>query len=158
MADTATPKKTLSTARVAPQDRGFDSDREQHIVLAFPAAVDALASLSWRPRQKVRITNISMVNGLVAQAASTNTTVLDIDIEDGAGTKTHDVATLAAGVVAADIFIDLTLSTTEADLVIESTEILKVLDTVVGTQGEMAISVAFVALDVRDTATVWPAA
>ena len=156
MADTATPKRTLSTARVTPQDRGFDSDREQHICIGFSGV--ATQSLSWRPRQKVRITNISMVNGLVAQAASTNTTVLDIDIEDGAGAKTHDVAAHAAAVVAADVFVDLTLSTTEADLVMEASEILKCLSTIAGTQGTHAISISFVALDVRDTATVWPAA
>lgn len=153
MADVATPKKTLSTARVTPQDRGFDSDREQHVVLSF-TGLNA-ENKSWFPQQKVRITRIGMTNGLVAQAASTNTTTLDIDSEDGAGAKVADIAALAPKVVAADVVEDLTLSTTEADLVLEVTETLKVAVSIAGTQGEFTISIAFVALDVRDTATEW---
>ena len=42
--------------------------------------------------------------------------------------------------------------------VIESTETLKIAATIAGTQGEFDVLVSFVALDVRDTATVWPAA
>ena len=155
MADTATPKKTLSTARVAPQDRGFDSDYEHHINFSF-----GIASMnrSWFPQQKIRITRISMANGDTAQAATTNTTVLDIDSEDNAGTKVADIAALAAGVVAADVAVDLTLSATEANLVIEATETFKIAATIAGTQGEYDVAVSYVVLDVRDTATVWPAA
>lgn len=155
MADTASPAKSLSTARVSPQDRGFDSDYEHHINFSFPIVS---ANRSWFPQQKIRITRISMANGDTAQAATTNTTALDIDSEDNAGTKVADIAALAVGVVAADVAVDLTLSTTEANLVIEATETVKIAATIAGTQGEFDVAISYKVLDVRDVPGDWPAA
>lgn len=146
---------SVSTAAVPPQNRMFDSDIEEYVILKGTGLVNE--SLNWFPGRKIRITSLRMANGLVAQAASTNTTVFDIDSEDGAGAKVNDIATKAASVVAADVVVSLTLSTTEADLVIGATEMLKCLVTIAGTQGQFTISVGFKRLDVIDTPGAWPA-
>lgn len=156
MADTATPAKTASTANVAPQDRGFDSDYEHTVNFSMPVGS---ATRSWFPKEKIRITRITMSNGDVAQAASTNTTALDIDSEDNAGAKVADIAPKAANLaVAIDVGVELVLSTTEADLVIEDTETVKIAATIAGTQGEFDVAVSYKKLEVRDVPGVWPAA
>ena len=99
-----------------------------------------------------------MSNGDVAQEATINTTVLDIDSEDNAVAKVADIASLVATAIAVDVATDLTLSTTEANLVIEIDETLKIAASITGVQSEFDVAISFVALDVRDTATVWPAA
>ena len=155
MADTATPAKKLSTSNVTPQDRGFDSDYEHTVNFSFEALTSH--NRSWFPGEKIRITKITMANGDTAQAASTNTTVLDIDSEDNAGAKVADIAAMAAQVVAADVAITLTLSTTEANLVIENTETVKMALTIAGTQGEFDLAISYKKLEVRDVPGTWPA-
>lgn len=156
MADVATPAKTLSTAVVTPQDRGFDSDREYCVNLSFGIAT---ANRSWFPGRQVRITKVTVANGDTLMDTATNTTAVDVDSEDNAGTKVADIAAKAAATSqAADVAVDLTLSTTEADLVIEATETVKAAATIAGTQGEYDVCIWYKDLKVRDVPGDWPAA
>ena len=155
MANLASPAFTISTAKVAPQDRGFDSDYEHTVNFSMPIGS---ANRSWFPAEKIRITRITMANGDVDQSAATNTTALDIDSENNAGTKVADIAPKAAGTaVAMDVAIDLVLSTTEADLVIEATETVKIAATIAGIQGEFDVAISYKKLEVRDVPGDWPA-
>lgn len=160
MADT-TPAAafTPSTSVVPPQNRiGHVTDYEHQVVLHHNG--DADGATSWAPLRKVRITRLTLCNGEVAMAATTNTTTLDIDILDPSAStpKQHDVAAKAVDTaVAADAYLDLTLSTTEADLVMENDEMLKVDVAVAGTQGEFNVVVSYKYLDARDVPGNWPA-
>lgn len=157
MADTVPAASvTPSTNSVPPQNRLLNSD----VILLETVHFDTTATdqKNWSPGIKVRIVELRVVNDDVAQAASTNTTAINVDIEDGAGAKTHDVATKAAGTaIAADAMATLTLSTTEADLVMENTEILRVDSTIAGTQGSYSVVVKYKLLEVSDYAGDWPA-
>lgn len=147
---------TPSTASVPPQARMVSSDVVKDVALNFELA--ASQQINWSPGEKVRIVEIRVINNATAQAATTNTTALNVDIEDGAGTKTHDVATKAAGTaLAADAMVALTLSTTEADLVVEATEIVRIDRTVVGTQGSFVVNIKYKVLSMADYAGAWPA-
>ena len=156
MANTATPAKTLSTARVTPQDRGLNSDVEdQHV---FSMGVGSM-SRSWKPSSMIRVTRVSVSNGDVLMDTATNTTAVDVDSEDNAGTKVADIAAKAAATsIAVDVSADLTLSTTEADLVVNSDEVIVCRGTAAGTQGEYDVIVSYKKLDVRDVPGDWPAA
>ncbi len=157
MADT-TPGAafTVSTASVPPQNRIISSDVVKDVALNFELA--ASQQINWSPGEKCRIVEVRVINNATAQAAATNTTLINVDIEDGAGAKTHDVATKAAATaLAADAMVALTLSTTEADLVMENTEILRIDRTVVGTQGSFVVNVKYKLLEVSDYAGAWPA-
>lgn len=162
MADT-TPAKafSVSTAVVPPQNRiGQPTDYEHSVYLSYPDAADAgtdSGTMNWTIFRKLQITGIIYCNGDLLNDTATNTTALDIDIEDNAGAKTHDVAALAAATsTAADIAVALTLSTTTADLVVENTEIVKVGITVAGAQSSFGVVIKYVLLDTIDHATVWP--
>lgn len=108
-------------------------------------AAAATGSAAFAPGQKIKIVKIELVNGDVAIAASTNTTAIGVDIYDAAGTgKTHDVAdkadTVAVGV---RVSLELTLSTTEADLIVEADETIQVIRTIASTQGEMTLVISY---------------
>lgn len=161
MADT-TPAASfsVSTSVVPPQNRGFPSDYEHQIALEVNA--DATEGVSWSPGRKVRITRIRLCSSANALNA-TNDVALDIDIEDPSAstTKKHDVATydstVTADQIAAYAYIDLTLSTTEANLVVENDELLKIVATnATGAGAYITVVVSYVMLDVRDTSAEWP--
>lgn len=124
------------------------SDPRQ-VVLAFNEAAAATGSAAWAPGQKVKLKKISIANGDVAIAAATNTTAIGIDVYNAAGdTKQADVADKANTVaIAALASLDMTLSTTEDDLIIEATESLQVIRTIVGGQGEMSLVVSYEYVD-----------
>ena len=64
---------------------------------------------------------------------------------------------LAATSIAADVAVELTLSTTEANLVIEADETLKIALTIAGTQGSFSVEIDYKLLEVSDYAGAWPA-
>ena len=129
---------------------------EGAVVITY-VPLDLVHSINWFPNQRILITRITGCNGLTAMAATVNTTAWDIDTEDGAGTKVKDVAALAVGVYAVDAKIAaLTLATTNADLIVEASEIVKMLVTQVGLQGEGTISIWYKDLAVRDVPGDWP--
>lgn len=149
MANTATPAKSLSTAAVQPQDRGFDSEREKFVTFVTPLTADAYP-YKFKPYRKIQITRITLLNGNVTQATATNTVAVDVDIySDGATpAKVHDVAAKAATTgLAAEKGLDLTLSTTLANTICENTEMVRALITVVGTMGPCTLQLAYVELD-----------
>lgn len=153
---TATAAKSLSTSAVQPQDRGFDSEREKFVVFTVPAAADAYP-FKFKPYRKIQITRINLGNGDVTQATTTNTTAIDCDIySDGATpAKVHDVAAKAAATgLAAEKSLDLTLSTTTANRVCEATEMVRMLVTVVGTQGPCSVTMSYVELDANSPSSV----
>lgn len=116
----------------------FMADPRQ-VTLAFSEATAATGVLNWAPGQKVEIINVRLVNGDVAIAASSTTTAFDIDIEDGAGTKTHDLTAKASGTaVAADASLELTMPAL-ADRTVEATELIKCARAIVSTQGECSL-------------------
>lgn len=162
MADTTpAPVVTPSTAAVPPQNRiGQPTDYEHVVYLSYPDSANGgtdSGTMLWTPFRKVQITGLIFCNGDLATAASTNTTVLDVDIEDNAGAKTHDVAALSAQVIVADVAVALSLSGTVTNLQMENTEVLKVAVAVAGAQSGFGLVVKFVYLDTIDHATVWPA-
>lgn len=147
---------TPSTASVPPQNRMLNSDVIQTMRIHFSTTATDQKNAS--VPAKLRIVAIRVVVDDVAMAASTNTTLVNVDIEDGAGAKTHDVATKAAATaIGADAFAALTLSTTEADLVVENTEIIRVDSTIAGTQGSFSVEIDYKLLEVSDYAGDWPA-
>lgn len=153
MADTASAAKSVSTAAVPPQNRGFDSDRLKSIVLPLGAA-SVQYNIAFPNR--VQIMAIDYANGAVAQAAATNTTALNIDSEDGAGTKVKDIAAKAAATtLAADARTSLTLATAAADNVLETTEILRIDQTIAGTQGTSVLTISYVDLLVSNLGATW---
>ena len=112
----------------------------RQVTLAFSEATAATGVLNWSPGQKAEMLNIRVVNGDVAIAASSTTTAFDIDIEDGSGTKTHDLAAKADTVaIGADEQLALTLPAALADRTVEATEIIKCARTIVSTQGECSL-------------------
>lgn len=146
---------TPSTASVPPQNRMQDSDVDVPIVVQFDGTASDQHNIALA--RKCRVTRIQVVNDDVAMAAASHTTAVNVDSEDGAGTKTHDIAAKAAATTcAADAFITLTLSTTEADLVVENTEIIRVDSTVVGTQGSFSVVIWVKWLEATDVAGAWP--
>ena len=120
-------------------------DDPRQINIDFTQASAATGSAAWAPGRKVRILAIRLVNGDVAIAASTNTTALDIDVFDAPGTgKEADLTgKLATVAVAAKVALTLTLSSTDADRIIEADETLQVIRTIASTQGEMALTIDF---------------
>ncbi len=153
---------TASTAVVPPQNRiGQPTDYEHSVYLSYPDSANGgtdTGEMTWTPLRKIQITGIIFCNGDTATAATTNTTVLDIDIEDPSAstTKQHDVAALAAGVVAVTAYSNLTLSTTVANVTMENDEILKVIVTVAGAQSGFGVVVKYVLLDTVDHNVTWP--
>src|SRR3990167_1004841 len=175
MANTASPSKSLSTAAVQPQDRMFNSDREQFVSLFLPGTgpeeivtfdipgtdPEEEVRIQFTPGtgslqrnlalgRKVEITSVVVTNNNVAMAAATNTTAISVDSEDGAGTKTHDIADKAAGTaIAADALLSLTLtgSAGDATRIVEATEIIRIDSTVVGTQGSFDVSIRYRPID-----------
>lgn len=123
-------------------------DPEQ-VILAFSDAAGATGSAAWKPGRKVEVTKIIDANGDVEQAAATTTTALDIDVYNAAGdAKQADLAAKAANVqVVALGSLELVLSATDADRIIEEDETLQVIRTVVSTQGEMSLCVSFRYID-----------
>lgn len=157
----AEPYFDVSTSKVPPQNRLLDSDVERHFVLHFEGDADAESNVSLP--QKWRVTNIRVVNGGTA-LDGTNTVTLDIDVNDPAASteKKHDVASYNSASTGDDIeaggYADLTLSSTEADLVVDSDEILQVAATVVtGTIAEFNVVVSYKLLSVSDYDGDWPA-
>lgn len=156
MANVASPAKTVSTAAVKPQDRGFDSDRLREVVFQFLGTADL--ALQWSPARKVQVVGVVVTNGAVAMAASTNTTLVDVDSYDGANTKVADIASkLAATTLAAGARSSLTLSTTVADTVVENTETVFINSDITGTQGPHTVTIQYVDLEVTDLPTDWTA-
>ena len=154
MADIATPAKTVSTAKVKPQDRGFDSDRLREVVFQFLGTADL--ALQWSPARKVQVVEVVVTNGAVAMAASTNTTLVDVDSYDGADTKVADIATKAAATtLAAGALSALGVSSTVADNIIQSTETVFINSDITGTQGPHTVTIQYVDLEVSDLATDW---
>lgn len=161
MANTASPALAVSTTKVSPQHRGFDSDRAREVIVSFPAKPDPQHVLFhfdgiqdgehyWSPRDAVEITNVDLINGAVAMATATNTTAIDVDIEDGADTKAHDVcAKAAATALAAGTMSALTLTGSEGDATrqLASGEVLLVADDITGTQGAHSVSVTYVPIN-----------
>lgn len=164
MANAATPAKSLSTADVFPQDRGFDSDKEQ-ITCVGPIDTTATDGMSWSPGMKIRITGIRVCAGAAALNA-TNDVVVDIDIEDPSAstTKKHDVMTnfdsaITAQNVAAYGYFECTLSSTEANLVVEDDEIVKIVATnATGDGQQVTIAFKYVVLQVNSPGITWPVA
>ncbi len=117
----------------------FMADPRQ-VTLSFSEATAATGVLNWAPGRKILVTKVKLVNGDVAMAASGVTTAFDIDVEDGAGTKMHDMCLKAAGTaVGADEFADLTLLGPVLTRTVEATEIIKCARSIVSTQGECAL-------------------
>ena len=157
MAADTTPAASVtpSTSAVPPQNRMLNSDVIRTQRVHFDTTNTDQKNTTFPG--KSRIVAIRVVNDNVAQAATTDTTTVNVDIEDGAGTKTHDVAAKAAGTaIAADAFATLTLSTTEADLVVENTEIVRIDSTIAGTQGSFSVEIDYKLLEVSDYAGDWP--
>lgn len=117
----------------------FMADPRQ-VTLSFSEATAATGVLNWAPGRKALVTKVKLVNGDVAIASSSTTTALDIDVEDGASSKTHDMCAKADSVaVGADEFLDLTLLGPDLTNTVEATEIIKVARTIVSTQGECSV-------------------
>ena len=115
------------------------SDPRQ-VTLAFSEAAAATGVLNWAPGRKILVTKIKLVNGDVEMSASSTTTAFDIDVEDGAGAKVHDMAAKANTVlVNDDEFLDLTLLAADLTNTVEATEIIKCARTIVSTQGECSL-------------------
>lgn len=153
MADTATPAVALSTAVVPPQARGFDSERVKTLFVKFGAASE---QINVAFPNKVQIVDVRYTNGATAQATATNTTAINIDSEDGAGTKVADIAAKAAATaLAADATSSLTVSSTQADNIIETTEILRIDQTIQGTQTSSVLSISYVDLAVPNYTVTW---
>ncbi len=112
----------------------------RQVTLSFSEATAATGVLNWAPGRKALVTKVKLVNGDVAIASSSVTTAFDIDVEDGSGTKTHDMTSKADSVaVGADEFLDLTLLGPALTRTVEATEIVKCARTIVSTQGECAL-------------------
>lgn len=125
----------------------FMSDPRQ-VTLAFSEATAANGVLNWAPGKKCLISKIKLVNGDVAMAASSTMTEFDIDIEDGSGTKTHDLTAKAEGTaVGADEFLDLTLLGPALTNTVEATEIVKCARTITSTQGECSLVIDYNYID-----------
>lgn len=123
-------------------------DDPRQVVLAFSEAAAVTGALSFAPGQKAEILKVELVNGDVAIAASSTTTALDVDIVDGAGSKTHDLVAKAANVaVAADAKLDMGTAALLADRTVEATEMVKCLRTIASTQGEMSLVISYKFID-----------
>ena len=116
------------------------ADDPRQMVVSFSDATAATGSAAWAPGRKCEILKVKLVNSDVLIDSTTNLTVLDIDIEDGAGAKTHDLTAKASGVaVVADAFLDLTLPSAPDDRTVEATELIKIARTITLAQGEMTL-------------------
>lgn len=115
----------------------IDDPRQTVVVFSDAAAADGV--MNWSPGRKTRIIGARLVNGDVSIDATTNMTVLDIDVEDGSGAKTHDFYAKAETVaVGADAIVEITLPASPA-FIVEATELMKIARTITGTQGELSI-------------------
>lgn len=114
-------------------------DDPKQIVLSFSDATAATGSAAWKPGRKVEVLAIRAVNSDVLVDTATTTTAFDIDIEDGAGNKTHDLVAKADTVaIVADAIHDFVMPI-PADKTVEATEQIKVVRTIVGAQGEISL-------------------
>ena len=123
------------------------ADDPRQILVCFSDAAGADGVGAWAPGRKVEITGIREANADVASATPTNTTAWDIDIEDGAGAKTHDLVAKASTVdVDADAIHPFVMPV-PADRTVEATEQIKIARAVVGAQGETTICIDYKYID-----------
>lgn len=116
------------------------ADDPRQAVVCFSQATAATGSgaLSFGGR-KVEILKVRLVNGDVLIDSTTNLTAFEIDIEDGAGTKVHDLTAKATGVaVLADAFFEMPMPALVSRIV-EATEMIKIVRTITLVQGECSL-------------------
>lgn len=125
----------------------FMADPRQ-VTLSFSEAVAATGVVNWAPGRKILVTKVKLVNGDVEMSTSSTTTAFDIDVEDGAGTKVHDMCAKAANVlVNDDEFLDLTLLGPALTNTVEATELIKCVRTIASTQGECSLVFDYTFID-----------